>query len=233
MTIQEKALAVAKTVKEKGGLMFDVNMSDGTVSINGISFDMSEQMAYVEMYKNDPTFSQILNTLNSQPEAKAIKNAVKFGAEGFEVDKEKLNESMERIKAEKELEAKKVVVPFPTGYSAPDSKPKEDKDATIEELRKEIDRLNGIISHEVDSSENSIREEDLHIDDFYFAELHPLADEITDEEIQVIIDELKGVEVPFGSFVLHRTGNVAILKIHDDEGITYMVAEDYLFANVK
>lgn len=193
MTIQEKALAVAETFKEKGGLEFGFDMGNGSVTINGIPFDMSEQIAYVEMYKKDPTFSQILNAINLKKD-----------------------------------DSKKVV-PFPE--TTPQAEV--DKDATIEELRMEIDRLNGIISHGVDSSENSIREEDLHIDDFYFAELHPLADEITDEEIQVIIDELKGVEVPFGSFVLHRTGNVAILKIHDDEGITYMVAEDYLFTNVK
>ncbi|PEA94330.1 MULTISPECIES: hypothetical protein [Bacillus cereus group] len=50
---------------------------------------------------------------------------------------------------------------------------------------------------------------------------------VKNKEIQNIIDAMKDIEVPYGSFINHQINEVIIIKIHNDSGINYIVSGDY------
>ncbi|HHT7151192.1 hypothetical protein BK718_26945 [Bacillus thuringiensis serovar andalousiensis] len=50
---------------------------------------------------------------------------------------------------------------------------------------------------------------------------------VKNKEIQNVIDAMKDIEVPYGSFINHQINEVIIIKIHNDSGINYIVSGDY------
>jgi hypothetical protein len=116
------------------------------------------------------------------------------------------------------------------------SAPVEDaKDRKIRELEQQVAQL----QHELEvATDCTIYEEDLQFPE-HFYNVHedenlivPVV-ELTEEEIQKIVDELKGLEVPEYSFIAHRVGDTLAIKMHDDRGITYVITKDYYEANVE
>src|SRR5699024_9557082 len=100
--------------------------------------------------------------------------------------------------------------------TAPDNKV---RDAYVTALEEENARLR-MLTDVLRSGPTGSAEEDLTFDDFTDTAENVY---VQVKDVEEIIEDLKGVEVPKYSFVLHRTGNVGVLKIHDDEGITYFV----------
>ena len=47
---------------------------------------------------------------------------------------------------------------------------------------------------------------------------------VKNKEIQNVIDAMKDIEVPYGSFINHQINEVIIIKIHNDSGINYIVS---------
>ncbi|KZR57911.1 hypothetical protein [Pseudobacillus badius] len=101
-----------------------------------------------------------------------------------------------------------------------------EKDEEIARLTERVSELEKQLQEEQDGLQFP--------EDFEFVETNDLVDDITIEEVQEIISDLENVFVPEGQFALHRIKDVAILKIHDDQGISYLVAgAGYYFANEK
>ncbi|MGH1287757.1 hypothetical protein [Bacillus toyonensis] len=50
---------------------------------------------------------------------------------------------------------------------------------------------------------------------------------VKNKEIQNVIDAMKDIEVPYGSFINHQINEVIIIKIHNDSGINYIVSRNY------
>lgn len=101
---------------------------------------------------------------------------------------------------------------------------KDEKDLEIERLRKQIESLEGQLQSKVMDS-LTYPDNFEHNTDFHNTH-------ISNEVIQLIIDDLEGVEVPEYSFVAHRTGDVIVLKLNDDQGISYIVTNDYFYKHI-
>lgn len=106
----------------------------------------------------------------------------------------------------------------PTSHAP--SAPKDPKDAEIERLKAEIAEL---------KNDRGIQ----FPDDFEFVEIPLEVSDVEDEEIQKIITEMENTPISEGEFVIQRTKDIAVIKISDSEGISYLVTEGYYFANKK
>lgn len=67
--------------------------------------------------------------------------------------------------------------------------------------------------------------------DFDYISQPLFAEGLTDEQVQEIVDELEGINVPEGQFIAHRVGDVIVLKLRDAEGTSYVVSDGYYFAH--
>jgi uncharacterized coiled-coil protein SlyX len=110
------------------------------------------------------------------------------------------------------------------------------KDARIAELEQKLAQAEKKIA-ELAKQLQSTEQEKLSEKDLKFPQHFKKVDKNTSKvvtigDVQKIIDELKELEVPYGSFVLARVGNVAVLKIHDDQGISYLVTTDFYQAHL-
>lgn len=103
------------------------------------------------------------------------------------------------------------------------------KDQIIENLKKQIENLQ--IELEKVREGQKIRLK--FPDDFKIASIPDYIDiePATDEEIQRVISELEDIEIPKYQFVAHRLKGTIVIKMHDDEGITYIVANNYFYVN--
>lgn len=224
-TLTEKAKQLVETVAVKGGIEVGVNFATGAIKLNGIDFTVTEQMELISTHRNDPTMNKIFAELKKTPEAQAVKNTVSFNSGNFEVNKEQVEKTF-GIKLEDLL--------------PPTSAPKEgsgsvtildDKDREIIALKAELATVKALIT------DDTIYEEGLEFpNDFYCVHedetlLAPIK-ELSEDEVQSIIDELKTVEVAEGSFVTHQLGDTVVIKLNG-EGISYIVSNDYYVANVE
>lgn len=217
-----KAVQLIESVATKGGVAVAVDFTTGSLFMNDIEFTMDEQVELMKEYRNDPTFSKIIAQVNNTQAAKDIKNVVKFDGGNFTVDKD-------AVKAKFGIDVEQ---------SAPHRGAKatvtveDEKDRKIKELEQQIEEL------KLQVAEQPVYEEDLiYPDNFYNVyeddSLLAPVQELDDEDIQDIIDDLKGVEVPEYSFVSHRVGDTLVLKLNDDQGISYVVTRDYYVATVE
>lgn len=212
----------------KGDFEVSFDMANGEVEINGVTFTIQEQLEVILALGNDDTFIKLLNKVYEDVQKKGLEMLAQ----------------LDKVITEDEEDDDETFMPSGLDFSIlfnedDEEDDEDDKDAIIfeaiiAELKKQnqqlIDRINEL---EGKASNGRVNEEDLTLADFVTNEINPLLPEISDEKIQQIIDELKGLEVPNYSFVMHRVGNVFVLKIHDDEGISYFVAKDYKYVNVN
>lgn len=249
--IVEKVKKLVESVGAQGRMDLGVNLETGAVAINGIEFTMAEQLQIVKEYRNDPTMSQLISQIRHLPEAQSVRNVVKMDGGTFKVDPVAANKTFGTNLPET---ATPKVVSMDDMIKAKAQKlqgapAKDPKDEEIARLKLQIMQM--------DESFKAFAQEQAEHIEYLVGQLH-LADEmyvpeqdllfpetfakspehvsvikkLSDAEIQAIVDDLKGVEVPYGSFVLHRTGDTAVLKINDDQGISYLVTKDYYYAHI-
>jgi hypothetical protein len=215
--LKTKLDQVIEIANRTGKLDIGINPFTGTLAINGVQFSLEEQYTAIQQYSGDEKVKELFEKLNSLPIAKDLRGAVTPKADGgFDVRTEQITKALDRNKVSK----------IGTHVVQGDKpEPQDEKDAIISELKQQIKHLKAELS--------SLKQKDkLHFPGgFEYVSLHPGVEMISDEQIQEIIDELEQTPVPEGSFVIHRIGNVAVMKFHDAEGITYIVADDYFYAN--
>lgn len=260
--LQEKAVKLLETL-QNGQLKVEIDVSSGTTYINGIKFTIPEQQQFMEKYGDVPTFKALFKELNDSPVAKKIRSAIEYEGGMFKVDMDKMKDifkidlSDDGIFPEPDTtfptdrQNVSVTLPYPYSISMNDlialkaNKVNEEtkkandvsKDVRIAELEQKLaqaeKRLSELQGKLNELYQVGILEEDLQFPTHFEKTDSTVAKKVTNERINEIIHELKDVEVPYGSFVLHRAGDTAILKIYDDQGISYLVTKSYYFANVE
>lgn len=204
-------------------IKLEVNMVTGGMRISGVEFTAVEQLELINEFGNDPTMAKLMAQINKTPEAKEVRKAVSFNAGNFEVDADKVAKAFGiKLDSAKHIEKGVEVVV------------KDAKDREIERLQAEILKL----QLEKAVEEVAVTEEDLtYPADFYnsFEDTDSTVEvkELTDEEIQGLVDSLKVLEVPGGSFVSVRLGDTVAIKLNDGNSITYIASSDYYIAEVE
>lgn len=201
----------------------EINMATGDIRISGVEFTGYEQLELMTEFGNDPTLTKLMAQINKTTEAKEIRKAVSLNAGKFEVDADKVSKAF-GIKLDSSKHTEKgveVVV-------------KDAKDREIERLQAEILKL----QLEKAVEEVAVTEKDLtYPTDFYNSyedtDSTVAVKELTDEEIQGLVDSLKVLEVPEGSFVSVRLGDTVAIKLNDGNSITYIASSDYYIAEVE
>ncbi|MGG3801246.1 hypothetical protein [Metabacillus fastidiosus] len=108
----------------------------------------------------------------------------------------------------------------------------DDRDNVIAKLQAENNRLKQQLA-----DQNKVNEQHLQFpEDFYNVWEDEKADVIKELDLDItqkIVDNLKTIEVPYGSFVTYQTGDIIVIKINDHKGVSYIVSNNYHIANVK
>lgn len=199
----------------------EVNMATGDIRISGVEFAADEQLEIMKEFGNDPTMAKLIAQVASTPAAEEIRNSVSYSAGKFEVDADRIGETL----------GYKLASALHTTPKGVKVEVKDAKDREIEELKEKVKFLESqIVLHEKDLTfprdffnayDNVTGQEHVH--------------ELEDSEIQLMVDSLKTLEVPEGSFVVARTGDTVVVKLNSggDEGIDYIVSRDYYEATVE
>src|SRR6185312_1651384 len=212
--LDEKAEKLMETLVD-GKVEVGVDFATGSITINEIEFTMNEQLELMNEYRNDPTFSKLFSQINGTEQAQQIRTAVQFDGGDFHVDPAAVEKSFgikigvpEKVVSIDDLINNKAqAVKQPSKVSDSDV-----KDAYVSALEQRVAELEYANQRLAQRAFGNL-EEELTFEDFETASLADGAKEITVDDVNEIIEDLKGVEVPEYSFVLHRTGNVAVLKI--------------------
>lgn len=250
--LQEKIAKLLETL-QSGQLKVEVDTSSWTAYINGIELTITEQLQLMREYGDIPTLEALFKELNNSLLAKNTYEEDMFKVVMNKMkDVFKTDLSDNGISHESDTifptDRPNVNVTFPYPYSGismndlvaqkankvnEETKKANDvnKDARIAELEQKLAQAEKKIA-ELGKQLQPTEQEKLSEKDLKFPQHFKKIDKNTSKvvtigDVQKIVDELKELEVPYGSFVLTRVGNVAVLKIHDDQGIGYLVTTDF------
>lgn len=230
--VEAKIKQLVSTLSSDSGVDVNVDLATGEISINGIKFSALDQLEVIKEHSNDPVIRTLLKQINQADAAKQVRESVAFNAGKIELDEESLRRLANDLIGKNKTEG---------------NAPEDLKDKKIQELENKIEEMHQSFDRyqKEHEEEKRVLRDMLHVGDQIFTSEKELRfpnrfanvsetiisdDKITDQGIAELVEELKGIEVPRGSFATNAYKDAVVIKTHDEDGIRYYVSRNYYYA---
>lgn len=101
----------------------------------------------------------------------------------------------------------------------------------LDKLKKDLKALVKFIQEASVEEQEKKKDEGIKFPDSFTFSNNGKTARISNENIQQLVEDLKKQNVPKGSFIAYRVGDTIALKIHDDMGISYIVSNNFWYAD--